>query len=83
VDPRIQRLPITKPTWGCYEEMHPQKPRDPLEPGSYEEVVLNFKAEILLDHSKERLSLADQDLVFAEIGRVFCETPNGGELLLQ
>jgi hypothetical protein len=77
VDPRVQRLPITKPIWGCYEEMHPKKPRDTLEP------ALNFKTEILLDHSKERLSLADQDLVFTEIGRVFFETPSGGEELLQ
>ena len=83
MDPRLQRFQITKPIWGCYKEMHPKKPRHPLEPGSYEEAVLNLKTEILLDHSKERLSLADQDLVFAETGRVFCETPTGGEELLQ
>jgi hypothetical protein len=83
VDPRLQRFPITKPTWGCYEEMHPKKPRHSLEPGSYKEAVHNLKTEILLDHSKERLSLADQDLVFAESERVFCETLTGGELLLQ
>jgi len=88
VDPRVQRLPITKPLWGCYEEMlpkkprdplepgsyeegEPKKPRDPLEPGSYEEGELNFRTEIILNHLQERLSLADQDLVFAETGRVF------------
>lgn len=71
VDPRVQRLPITKPLWGCYEEMLPKKPRDPLEPGSYEEGELNFRTEIILNHLQERLSLADQDLVFAETGRVF------------
>jgi hypothetical protein len=70
VDPRVQRLPITKPIWGCYEEMLPKMPRDPLEPESYEEAVLNFKTEILPDHLQERLSLVDQDLVFAETGSV-------------
>jgi len=83
VDPRAQRHPTTKPTWDCHEEMHPQKPRDPLEPGSYEEAVFNFKTEILLDLSKERLSLADQELVFTKIVRPFCETLTGGEELLQ
>jgi hypothetical protein len=62
--------------------MHPKKSRHPLEPGSYEEAVLNLKTEILLDHSK-RLSLADQDLVFTETERVFCETLTGGEELFQ
>jgi hypothetical protein len=33
VDPRVQRLPLTKPIWGCYEEMHPKKPRDLLDLG--------------------------------------------------
>lgn len=57
--------------------MPPKKATDTLEPGSYEEAVLNFKTEVLLDHLKERLSLADQDLVFTEIGRVFHETLTG------
>ena len=78
VDPRVQRLPITKPTWGCYEEMHPKKPRDPLESGSYEEDVLNFKTEILLDHSKEKWSSADQDLVFNETGKSVLRDPDWG-----
>ena len=43
VDLTVPRFPVTKPNWGCYKEMPPKKPRAPVEPGSYEEAVLNFK----------------------------------------
>jgi hypothetical protein len=53
-----------------------------LEPASYKEAPLNFKAAILLDHPEEKLSLEDIDLVLAKVGEVFHETPVGVRPLL-
>lgn len=58
-------------------EQPPKKPGVPLEPGSYKDALLNFKAAILLDHPEDKLSLEDQDLNLAEIGGVFYETLTG------
>ena len=55
----------------------PKKPRCPMEPKSYREALLSFKAAILLDHPEDKLSEEDRGLLLEEIGRVFCETPAG------
>ena len=54
-----------------------------MEPGSYKEALLNFRAAILLDHPEEQLSLEDVNLVLVKVGEVFCETLDGGRPLLQ
>jgi hypothetical protein len=59
----------------------PKKPNAPLEPGSYKEGLFNFKVAIPLGHP-HRLSLADQDLVLAEVKRVLRETTGQGHPFL-
>jgi hypothetical protein len=54
-----------------------------LEPRSYKEALLNFRAAILLDFPEEKVSLEDVNLVLAKIGEVFCETLDGGRPLLR
>jgi hypothetical protein len=61
----------------------PKNPGFPLEPGSYKEALLNFRAAILLDHPEEKLSLQDINLVLAEVEEVFRDTPYGGRPLLR
>jgi hypothetical protein len=50
---------------------------------SYKEALLNFRVAILLDHPEDQLSLEDVNLVFAKVGEVFHETPDGGHPLLR
>jgi hypothetical protein len=54
-----------------------------LEPGSYKEALLNFRAAVLLDHPEEQLSPEDVNLVMGKVGEVFRETPDGGRPLLR
>jgi len=52
----------TRPTSGGQipTQQPPKNPNAPLEPGSYKEAALKFKAAIL-NHLEEKLSLANQD----------------------
>lgn len=80
--PQLSMDPTRSRSGGHSPTKPPKEPMAPLEPGSYEEALLTFRPATLLDHPEEKLSLADQDLVFTEIRRVFCKTPNGGCPLL-
>jgi hypothetical protein len=40
-------------------EQPPKKPKGPLQPRTYREALLNFKAAILLDHPENKLFLDD------------------------
>jgi hypothetical protein len=70
--------------WGSHSHRETsQKPKTPLEHGSYKEALLNFRVAILLDHSEEQLSMEDVNLVLAKVGEVFRETLDGGRPLLR
>jgi hypothetical protein len=68
--------PRTEGSTPIKEVNPPKRPRDLMGPGTYREALTNVKIAILKEnYPEDKLSEEDQDLILAEIVRVFRMTP--------